>query len=131
MLLFFLSFVGFVIFLGVYLIFKYTRKNNLGSDKKKIFIKKLNSIKVLSSAKERVIDFDKLYHQLLKWIWYEGTFGEILKLKPKEISNLNKIWELHKLRNKLVHDFDLLEENILEKKAWEYEKELNRLLNII
>ena len=131
MLLFFLSFVAFVIVLGVFLVFKYTRKKKLSDAKKKIFLKNFHRIKILSSSKEKIIDFDKLYHQLLKWIWYEGTFWEILKLEAKEISNLNKIWELHKLRNKLVHDFDLLEENILKKRALEYEKEIKRLLNII
>ena len=129
--IFFLSFVAFIVVLGVFLVFKYTRKKKISDYKKKIFIKNFNTIIRLKSSKEKIIDFDKLYHQLLKWIWYKWTFWEILKLKAKEISNLNKIWELHKLRNKLVHDFDLLEESILEKRAWEYEKEIKRLLNII
>jgi uncharacterized protein YutE (UPF0331/DUF86 family) len=51
-----------------------------------------------------------------------------LKLEPKEISDINKIWELHKLRNKLVHDFDLLDDGILNKKAEEYKGEIERLL---
>jgi uncharacterized protein YutE (UPF0331/DUF86 family) len=57
-----------------------------------------------------------------------GTFGEILKSKPREIDDLNKIWELHKLRNKLVHDFDLLDDIILTKKSKEYQKEFEKLL---
>ena len=62
-------------------------------------------------------------------MWYEGNFWEILKLNPEEIKNINKIWELHKLRNKLVHDFDLLEEVILNRKSKEYKQEILKLLN--
>jgi len=51
-----------------------------------------------------------------------------LKLNPKEVIDINKIWELHKLRNKLVHDFDLISESMLRKKITEYEKEINALL---
>jgi len=51
-----------------------------------------------------------------------------LKQKPSEIRDINNIWELHKLRNKLVHDFDLLSDGVLRKKSQNYEKEINVLL---
>ncbi|MDR2411073.1 MAG: hypothetical protein LBD88_00190 [Candidatus Peribacteria bacterium] len=44
------------------------------------------------------------------------------------ISDIDKIWELHKFRNKLVHDFDLFNANILNKKENEYKTELEKLL---
>jgi hypothetical protein len=54
-----------------------------------------------------------------------------LKSEPKVILNINKIWELHKLRNQLVHNFDLISNDILKKKALEYEKNISELLKII
>jgi hypothetical protein len=45
------------------------------------------------------------------------------------ISDINKIWELHKFRNKLVHDFDSFNEKVLNKKGEEYKIELEKLLN--
>jgi uncharacterized protein YutE (UPF0331/DUF86 family) len=51
-----------------------------------------------------------------------------LKLEPSEIVDLQKIWELHKLRNKLVHDFDLLSEKILKQKSKDYINEFNKLI---
>jgi hypothetical protein len=64
----------------------------------------------------------------LKELWYKGSFWEILKQNPKEIWDINKVWELHKLRNKLVHDFDLLSESILNKKVFEYETQIKNLV---
>jgi len=57
-------------------------------------------------------------------MWYEWTFWDILKKEPNEIWNINKVWELHKLRNKLVHDFDLIDEVFLRRKEEEYFREL-------
>lgn len=110
------------------LILKYSKKKKLSEkDKKelKIFFKK---IKNLPSDKEKIIDYDKLYHQILKRFWYEWTFWEILKKKPNEISNLNKVWTLHKLRNTLVHEFDSSLKDGLSKRVKEYEKEIELIL---
>jgi hypothetical protein len=52
-----------------------------------------------------------------------------LKQVPIEIHDINKIWTLHRVRNKLVHDFDLLSENVLRKNASEYKKELEKIIN--
>jgi len=38
------------------------------------------------------------------------------------------IWELHKLRNKLVHDFDLLSEKVLKTKSSEYKSQIEKLI---
>jgi len=118
----------FIIIIWIYLIFKYGSKNKLSKEDKKYFFKVFKKIKSNISLKEIIVDYDKLYHKILLGLWYKWTFWEILKLKPKEIRDINKIWELHKLRNKLVHDFDLMSESMLKKKTIEYEKEINAVL---
>jgi hypothetical protein len=50
-------------------------------------------------------------------------------MKPEQISDIQKIWELHKLRNKLVHDFDNHEVVYLRKKSKEFQAEWNKLLS--
>ncbi len=117
-----------IIIFWFYLIIKFSKNRKLPDNKRQFFVRNLKKISGGIDRKHQIIDFDKLYHKLLLEIWHEWSFGDILKSKPREIDNLNKIWELHKLRNKLVHDFDLLEEVILIKKAKEYEKELVKLL---
>lgn len=118
----------FIIIIWIYLIFKYGTTNKLSRENKKYFLKLLKKIKSNISPKEGIVDCDKLYHKILLGLWYKWTFWEILKLNPKEVRDINKIWELHKLRNKLVHDFDLVNRGVLKKKTIEYEREINVLL---
>ena len=118
-----------IIFVWLFLLLKFSKGKKLNSKDLYLIEKNIKKVLLSSSSKEKIVDFDKLYHNLLKMIWYKWTFWEILKSKPSEIDDLDMIWELHKIRNKLVHDFDLLSENTLRKKSKEYEKELNILLS--
>jgi len=72
------------------------------------------------SPKQQVIEYDKIYHHTLKKLWYDGTFWEILKSKPKEIKNLQEIWELHKFRNTLVHELRDMDERFIMKQWKKY-----------
>lgn len=119
-----------ILFSWILLILKYKKKKEkLSKEKILFFEKQFKKISWWIDWKTKIIDYDKLYHKILLEMWYEGNFWEILKLNPEEIKNINKIWELHKLRNKLVHDFDLLEEVILNRKSKEYKQEILKLLN--
>ncbi len=121
----------FVLFLSlaIYLaFFKLKNRKKLGIEKIKDFQKRLKQINSNISSKEKVIDSDKLYHKILLELWYEWDFWEILKQKPIIIWDLDKIWELHKIRNKLVHDFDNYDEVFLKGKSKDYIHEIEKLL---
>lgn len=52
-----------------------------------------------------IINADKLLDQALKDIGYSGaTMGERLKSARSKFKNNNKVWEAHKLRNRIVHE---------------------------
>ena len=119
--------IFFVLAIIILFIFR-NKKKKLSANSKKEIIRFFNKIKKSSSNKEKIIDFDKLYHKILLELWYSWSFWNILKKEPKEILNLNKIWELHKLRNNLVHSFNWEKEDFLEKKQKEYIKEINLIL---
>lgn len=52
-----------------------------------------------------IINADKLLDQALKDIGYSGaTMGERLKSASSKFKNNNKVWESHKLRNRIVHE---------------------------
>ncbi len=72
------------------------------------------------SPKQQMIEYDKIYHHTLKKLWYEGTFWEILKSNPKEIRNINEVWELHKFRNTLVHDLRDIDDRYIVKQGKKY-----------
>ncbi len=117
------------IFFGVSVVLKYSKKKKLDEVKQKELKKLLKNINsIYNNPKQKIIDYDKLYHKILQELGYEWTFWEILKKEPNEVWDLDKVWELHKLRNKLVHEFDLITNATLNKKANEYEREIKVFL---
>jgi len=84
-----------------------------------------------SDWKMAIISADSLMNEILENTGYEGkTLGERLKvIEPSDFDNLKNVWEAHKVRNKIVHEweeFALSKEeakNTLEK----YEKALKEL----
>ena len=72
--------------------------------------------------------YDIIMHHILKDYGYSGTVGDQLKAKPRMMNNLNAIWSLHKLRNKLAHDMGTVSADLLERKAQEFEEEILKLL---
>ena len=80
------------------------------------------------SPKQQVIEYDKIYHYILKSLGYEGTFWEILKSNPNEIKNTQEIWELHKFRNTLVHELRDIDERYISKQAKSYNKIVKRFV---
>lgn len=126
---FIISIVIIVILIWIYLIFFYKWQKKIPKNKidyyKNIVLKTQNS---QISNKEKVVTFDKIYHNILKEIWYQWNFWEILKKKPSVISDINKIWELHKLRNVLVHEIESSEEKKLISQWNSYKDEILKLL---
>lgn len=122
-----LFFISTLVF-WISIILKFSKKKKLSEADKKELKNIFKNMKVNKSDKEKLIDYDKLYHKILQRFWYNWTFWEILKTKPNEIWNLNKVWELHKLRNKLVHDVDEEIKENLFLKVKEYEKEIEIIL---
>ena len=122
-----LFFISTLVF-WISIILKFSKKKKLSEADKKELKNIFKNMKVNKSDKEKLIDYDKLYHKILQQFWYTWTFWEILKTKPNEIWNLNKVWELHKLRNKLVHDVDEEIKENLFLKVKEYEKEIEIIL---
>jgi hypothetical protein len=121
----------FIIIFGIYIFIKLSWKKKLTSEKVKYFKDIIRKTNNLPSEKEKLVNFDKIYHKILSEAWYGWTFWEILKKKPKEIKNINNIWELHKIRNKLVHDFEHFDEKLLIKKNNDYLLELSKLIDYV
>jgi len=117
---FFISLISYALFTVI----KLSIKKKIPKQKKAYLNKLFKDISIKNWSKEKIIDYDKLYHKILIEMWYSWTFWEILKLEPNEIWNINKVWELHKLRNKLVHDFDSIDEKYLKSKEKEYKNEI-------
>lgn len=53
-----------------------------------------------------VIEADKFFDEVMRRLGYSGdNFGERLKqMHPTEVTNLNDIWDAHRIRNSISHD---------------------------
>lgn len=126
---FIISIVIIVILIWIYLIFFYKWQKKIPKNKidyyKNIVLKTQNS---QISSKEKIVTYDKIYHNILKETGYEWNFWEILKKKPSVIKDINKIWELHKLRNVLVHEIESSDEKKLISQWNSYKDEILKLL---
>lgn len=125
---FFLTVIILILLVGVFLTFRFSSKKELRKDKKNYYRKEIQKISNFPSPSERIMKYDVVLHHILKDYGYSGNVGDQLKAKPRVIHDLNTIWSLHKLRNKLAHSMDTISEELLERKAEEFEKEILRLL---
>lgn len=125
---FFLAIIITILLVGVFLTFRFSGKKQLKKDKKSYYQKEIQKVSTLPSPSERIMRYDMIMHHILKDYGYSGNVGDQLKAKPRMINNLNVIWSLHKLRNKLAHDMEPISVDLLEKKAQEFEKEVLKLL---
>ena len=116
-----------IIFL-IYTLF-YKKRYSIAASKKIYFKKILKNISQEKSWKTQIIDLDKLLHHILLACWFTGTFWEILKKTPHPLSgNLQTIWDHHKMRNQLVHEFNKEDNKKLLKWAREYSKIIEGVL---
>lgn len=126
---FIISVVVIIILAWIYLIFFFKWNKKFTNDRinyyKSIVSKTQNS---QISSKEKIVTYDKIYHNILKETGYKWNFWEILKKKPSVIGDINKIWELHKLRNVLVHEIESSDEKKLVRQWMSYKDEILELL---
>jgi len=80
--------------------------------KKWLEIEELIKLGGPSRFQKAIIEADKLLDFILSQMGYEGRLGDKLKLAKKEFikdndySLYNDIWQVHKLRNELVHNLN-------------------------
>lgn len=84
-----------------------------------------------SDWKMAIISADSLMDEILENIGYEGkTMNERLKIiEPSDFDNLKNVWEAHRVRNKIAHEWESFEltkeeaKSVIEK----YEQALKEL----
>lgn len=61
-------------------------------------------VETLSDPMHKIMEADKVFDMALKELGYTGSLGEKLKMAGPRISNLQAVWDAHKLRNRLAHE---------------------------
>lgn len=123
-------FISLILY-AIFVVVKYSRKKKLSPTRYSYFKKHFLKLTKEYSGKHLIIDLDKLYHKILQDLGYYGSFWEILKREPNEVWDLQEIWRLHKIRNKLVHDLDDHDEKWLNHQALLYSKQVEKLFQAV
>ena len=99
--------IGLVILYAVFLFVTKSFFRKRWSNQDRAFFTK-NWQKILSEKdeKHKILDADKLLDAMLKKKGLAGSLGDKLKNNAKLFSDLNGLWEAHRLRNKLAHEID-------------------------
>ena len=80
-----------------------------------------------SHSKEAILDADKLLDYALSRKGFEGSLGEKLKAAGPKFSDINSVWEAHKLRNKIAHELADLSDGEAKRALSNFKKALNDL----
>lgn len=99
--------IGLVILYAVFLFVTKSFFRKRWSNQDRTFFAK-NWQKILSEKdeKHKILDADKLLDAMLKKKGFTGSLGDKLKNNAKLFTDLNGLWEAHRLRNKLAHEID-------------------------
>jgi hypothetical protein len=62
---YFIGFILFIVIISLLIIIKFSKRRKLSVSAKKHLEKLFIKIKSSNSSKEKIIDFDKLYHKIL------------------------------------------------------------------
>ena len=132
-LIFYFSIIIFLLGISIVLMPSFHYKRKISRFKSRDYQKKISKILCeRSSVREQIIDLDIILHKILLDLGYKWTLWEILKQSPEYISNINIVWEVHKVRNNLVHNLDNdYSEKILRQKLADFTKEIKILLKNI
>lgn len=87
----------------------------------------IEEIKTTNPTKA-ILDADKLLNIALKETGTNGSVGEQLKKREKNLKNLQEIWEAHKLRNKVAHEIFELKTNETEKALKTFKKTISEII---
>ncbi|MCX6807286.1 MAG: hypothetical protein NTZ80_00530 [Patescibacteria group bacterium] len=102
-----LYFIGLIIILLVGTIFLFIlkkRRKKLSSKIKEKIKQELEKIDKEIDFQKAIFAADKLLDFVLSAKGLTGSLGEKLKKGEKLFSNINEVWEAHKIRNRIAHE---------------------------
>lgn len=102
------------IFIGIFiavdiciLVFVLSRqKRGFSQSDRQRFQEHWRNIQAAHDFRHAIMDADKLLDQMLSRWGYSGQLGDKLKRADKVFTNINGLWQAHKLRNRLAHELD-------------------------
>ncbi len=127
--IFILVFIFLVFVFGFFALWKRSRRSRFSSEQLQYI--KAHWIRIIDAFGDHpgqgVMDADKLLDYALKCYGYDGFLGEKLKKGKGHFSDLNGVWNAHKLRNTLAHELVKISSERGKEALSQFKKALNDL----
>lgn len=104
LLLFILALVVALVFLQYWVLKR--RQSNWSRIDQKFCKENWIRINKMNDPRHQVVEADKLLDYMMRKRGYQGSVADMLKEHGKQFSNLDRLWQAHKLRNKIAHELD-------------------------
>lgn len=91
----------------VFQIFVWRNRGRWSQQDQKFFRDNWKRILENPDHRHRLMEADKLLDHMLKRKGYQGSMGDKLKKHSKSFSDVNGLWQAHKLRNSLAHEMNV------------------------
>lgn len=98
-----------VVLVAIYILFVLAVKalrQKWSMNDRKFFNVNWERISDMNDWKHALLEADKLLDVMLRKRGYQGSLGDKLKKHALLFSDLDAVWNAHKLRNKLAHELD-------------------------
>lgn len=96
-----------VIFLIALLCIRKMRSRVLSKRDQKFLQSAWQKVEAMEDSAMQILEADKVLDQALKRLGYKGSLGEKLKTAGPRFSNLDAVWNAHKLRNRIAHEVNI------------------------
>lgn len=80
-----------------------------------------------NNPKEAILDADKLLDYALKVKGFQGTLGDKMKKARFRFSDVNGVWTAHKLRNRIAHELQPINNGEAKSALIQFKRALNDL----
>lgn len=88
----------------LYLIWKASRGRTLSAASVQRIKTQWASVRSIGDANRRVMDAEKILDTAMTELGYTGNFADKLKKAGPRFSQLQPLWNAHKLRNRIAHE---------------------------
>lgn len=120
--------IGFIVLDVVIVLGIFLYKNKSSFSEKDINFIKMNWFRILDLSShdlsKAILDADKLLDFALSKKGKTGSLGEKLKKSNHLFKDINSIWRVHKIRNKIAHEFNVPDKKELKDAILVYKKAL-------
>lgn len=86
--------------------FKNYRKSKWSRADLKFCQQNWTRIEKMTDNRHQVVEADKLLDHMMRKRGFHGSVADNLKQHAKKFSDLENLWQAHKLRNKIAHELD-------------------------